>query len=867
MSRFGGWNRVDRQRLRKAVLDNDLGPMIRADASRATELICKASIDPEATRRAGSLPYEEGLGITEAPRWLAAVPERGPFLQLLMHDIDSGLDCILTLVDHATARWQENTSLEDDSEIGELDPFVVAIDGDEVALLGDAKVLHWHRNDGNAPTVLACGLMALESFLYRRLDADENIDPHLGRLKESRSAAIWGLLADIARYSPSLLRDQLSPLISSASLLSLDKLYAAQSHLHLGMAGIADRVYAERLHKWNAMPHRKTPLIDPLMRDVLSGEGLVEEMAAARELWRRQDPERWKHLIAQADPVNHSRREMENGAVIFEYVVPEELRPEVDASNKEVADSQFWLTGPYKIREWIDAESTPSDQQIEEFWISVQSKLEQPTGGDLFDAGVRSREDLECGIAALLVLRAREWLRSHPEREQWCRQALLAPFEGQPPRTHDFDFAEESSSERWDSFCADAIPILWSECPADVELRSAIARLAVHLHHLTIRKTFLAVAKQPALAEGLRQLEHLSLHWARFRSWRSERRHRERHADLDFGPSPPVDALPDIEGPTRRALDDFVEGSLVASPSLGDWLADTPESMLGPAMDARHRALSKLDLSYLIPARVHLPVTLSSVDEQERARRIEFATELAELVVTGLPLEDRSRGGPHEEDNSVYTLLAEMTLATPPVAARKIWQPIFSLGEPAHRWIEHFLGDVWSLTLSQDSVPEQFPTLIKEMIAFAAATESWRGRQGGSDLALALIGLMQWTSTLFSEKHRPLIEDLLPEWAEWVQPRLDSRWFAVPFVRFLGGDAAEPVRLDALSWLAEAERSGWEEDGERDDVIAELLLKIVAREPAALRGGEQTSADARYLLARLAGRGQPVALELSNRLG
>jgi len=866
MSRFGGWGRIDRQRLRKAILEADLGPMIRADPTAAAELVRETVLDPEARSRATS-PWEEPLGITGAPFWMTAAPERGPFLLLLQVNAEVGLNCIIDLVEHATERWVAagtDTPENPFADSKEQDLFEIVLEGKQVRLVGDANVLHWHRNDGHAPVILACALMAIESYLYRRLDSDESIDAELERLKRSRSLAIWGVLTEVARYKPALLRDQLAPLLSSAALLLADKLYAIRSQTHLNLAGIGDRVFGERSRSWNAMPHRKTPILEPLMRDVLTGEALADELSAARERWHEQDPERWKHLIAQTDPANHSRREFENGAVVLEYVPPEELRDEVEESNQEAASAQFWINLPYRIREWIDKGIRPEDEAIEEFWNSVQQRLgELPADDEIFSVGVRRREDLESGIAALLVLRAREWLRSHPDREQWCRQALLSPFEGSPPPTHPFDSPGEMAIDTWDSFCAEALPVLLAEDPADTELRSAVARLAIHPHRLTVRKAFFAVSRQAALAETLRELEHVSLSWARFLSWRQEVRHRERHAELDFGEAPSVDSLPDLETPTREALEDFTSGQLSPAPRLRTWLEETPDSMLGPAMDARHRALSKLDLAYLIAARSYLPISFDDAEKEGRERRVEFATELAEHITTGLIEEGTNPEGPFEEENAAYTFLAEMTLSVPVGSARRIWGPILALGGTAQRWVDHFLGDLWGLALSREVLPPGFPVLIKEMITFATNAPNWRQVRDSSELCLRLAGLRPWPT----ERHASLVEELLPEWEEWVRPKVKDAWFTRGLLQFLTRPTADPVRAEALAWLAARERGGQPVNPELDEMTSELLLVISVREPRLLRGNDEPAFNGRYLLSRLAGRGQPLAVELSARLG
>ena len=127
-----------------------------------------------------------------------------------------------------------------------------------------------------------------------------------------------------------------------------------------------------------------------------------------------------------------------------------------------------------------------------------------------------------------------------------------------------FDSPLEEPTERWDVFCADAIPRLLAEAPDDLALRSAVVRLAVNPHYTTVSRTFTEIARHTALATDLHRLEHVSLVWARFCSWRHELRHREETARHGFGAVSAPAALPDLRTPTREALDAFTTGNAVS---------------------------------------------------------------------------------------------------------------------------------------------------------------------------------------------------------------------------------------------------------------------------------------------------------------
>jgi hypothetical protein len=867
VSRFGGWNRVDRERVRETVLEADLSPLIGADASGAARLIVAAAWDD--TREEGpSWDLDDhGPSITEAPDWHVAVPERGPFFRLLIEDPEAGLDCVVSIAERATMHWAEiqrgYTGEEPEYVAGNPDELSVLIDDGRRQLIGDASLLAWHRGTGSEPKVLACALMAIEAYLYRQLDAGEDIAPLLTRLIASDSVAVWGVLTEVARYRPELMWGRLQPLITSPGLLMADRIATLGGASLLPFLGFLDKVHIERAQKWGGMPHRKLPLAELLIRDAFQNREAAEKLTRARKIWREEDGERWKHLIAQLDPANRRLRRFEDGSFILDYEPPAELQAEIKDANTEVTGSQVWLGLPGKLRKWIDERSEPSSEELESFWGDSQKAIEQPADQHLLSQGLIAKADLECGVAALFVICAREWLRSHPEREDWCRQALLAPFEGEPPATHDFDSAEQFSSDSWDGFCADALPLLWAESPQDADLRSGVARLAIHLHSETVQRTFRATAGDPNLAQGLAELEHLSLHWARFKLWRQARRHAYEYDESEI--PEPFTKLPDFEPTTRDALNGFVAGTLGPPPRLRDWLAETPDGVMITRRARCQPVLHSLSLSYLVAARLHLARGEGTEDHPQRA---EFAADLAYSLVGKLVPEgvDRVKGTPYTEERHALDLLGRLTLDLSGDDAAAIWKPILEAGEPARYWVESYLGELWSAGLSDDRLNAKLVSVIKPILVFAEKHWSSSGR-GGVDLGLRVAGVDVLQRSLWTEERQSVLTELEPEWSEWVKPRLTGTWFARYFAHFLGAPAAAVVRGEALTWLADAERNREYTDGDLDEATAELLLVVYAQEAELISGRGVAAKAARYLLSRLAGRGIPLALELSARLG
>ncbi len=156
--------------------------------------------------------------------------------------------------------------------------------------------------------------------------------------------------------------------------------------------------------------------------------------------------------------------------------------------------------------------------------------------------------------------------------------------------------------------------------------------------------------------------------------------------------------------------------------------------------------------------------------------------------------------------------------------------------------------------------------MIKRILDFAEKHWSRSGR-GGVDLGLRVAGIDILHRSLWTEERQSVLTDLEPAWSEWVKPRLVGTWFARYFAHFLEAPAAVAVRAEGLSWLADAERNREYTDGDLDEATAELLVVVYAQEAELISGPGTAAKAARYLLSRLAGRGIPLALELSARLG
>lgn len=835
-----------------------LVPLMQTHPERAAELILAALLrEPGGQYLTGLRP---DLGIVDDIARGRSLPEGGPLLAFFVHAPDVALTTLMRLVDHATAAWSTSEAARIQDEA--IDPpFEILLNEEEVVLVGDFDVMHWHRGAPQVPEQLASALMALEQYLYRKLDAGESVDDLLRELMTSRSVAIFGVLVEVACYEPDLLRGPLAPLATSAALILADRQYKHRDHGYLLMAfNITER---RRLEMWHRMSHRTSPLDREILQLAVAEGVLVDELEAGRYLWARDPNNRWRFIVAQMDPANYVPVDVEDEGKAWILRLPSDLQNEVDSDRDDLEAQQWWLTAPMRLAQSLKADAPMTDDEAQDLWDDVQQRLSDPPADEFFADGVVQCADVECGTAAVLLVRAPAWVERHANVTAFCHQALVTPFM-EPPPTHIFDSSTELVDLSWDGFAAIAIPLLWEREPQDSDLRECAARLATHRHLNTVQRFLAALTQRSALPDDLRRLEVLSLHWARYLSWvREYRQRRERTEHWPEGPR--AEDLPDIETPTEEAFAAFVDGSLTMdAPPLGQYIDDTPAGIISPEADPIYRLASAVDISYLMAAHTHLLSLPDGLPDPERARRLDVATQMSTLFAAALVPGERGdvEGTPSNEERTLHTLLAEMIVHADGDAARPIWQPILAAGGPAHYWVSSFIRETWRAALAEDPTPPEFVGLVKEMMAFGAEQSSWSGFFA-DELELELLCLNRFGYPRMEERHRPLLAALQPEWNDLAARQVRSSYSAHPLVAFLGEPAAADIVETGLQWLVEREHEGHPQDDDLDEQTATTLAKLAGRDPRIFR--DQPAAA--EVLAALVARLNPVALQLNGQLG
>ena len=866
-------------RLRKVLLDTDvLVPVMARAPATAAEILIRASLGRRGPRRAyrydhaPSVPLVTATEVTNAPRWHVPLPLRGPFLAFLKQAPEHAIAAILTLVERATESWAARER-DDGHSVMTVD---IGVDGPDI-WTGDAGLLFWHRGDRYDSTVLTSALMALERWLYDERDEGHDITAVLERLlSKAKSVAVLGVLTELVCREPALLTGPLKPLMASLRLLHWDRQGKVLGEFSVGAgvylaSGLEPDWIAKAYREWSGLEHRRRNLYDLALGTVVRTDELREFWASVRARWTDQldadDTELgWHQLqIAAFDPANYRRVEFAPGQVGFEFTAPPELESVVEEMNDQSRQAQinlFWSSFPMKARGLLDQQQELPDDELEAFWTQMTAVLADPqvTASEQFS--LSSRADVECGVAAVLIVRGHEWLRNHVDHADWCRAALIRAVASPPdPSPHDSD--GNLMTARWDIFCAEALPVLWAAAPNAEQLRRAIARLALDRHTLTVRALHARVgAHRTALGAEVTRLQHLAIKWA-------ER--RANHVD-EFGSyhdGPAID---------EQLVTAFVTGQLEAelpTDLVSAWLNEPkPEpdrTDRAPSMGPRHRKRQRryrIDIEWLTPVFDWLPSLEEAVDAVERAAWVRFWSGVAEVVAARIDCDDDEEVDfPYDPDRWALRRIARCVLELEDNAtARDMWNPIIRAGEAARHWVETYLDALFTFALYPAHPPTAFLPRWNEMVATARGSSRWP--RWAHEIGASLVGLGSTPIKLWDERHAALVDLMIDTYADWLPERLTNPWLARTFAIFLAKDAAGPLLKLGLVWLRDAEnaRTSQSYRDEADEALAELLVHVEQTQPWMFRGTNDASVAARELLQTLAARQVRVALVLLQNL-
>lgn len=876
----------------EACLDTAAFPaLVRARPDAALEVLLAVCIEP---------PQHEDFGRSSMPEtgldhWDGGDPPlycRGPFLQFLKEAPDQGLSFALRLVNFASRQFCEGHGL------------TVHIGNEARLWCGDPNVFRWHHDwPITFGSTVHCVLMAVERWLYEKIDRGEDIAPWISRiLRESESLAFAGLLFDVGKYRPALFAGILKPLLQNWLFLDWDRQISALRRSGgsdaMGLWANQPRPMIDLGRAWYRMPHRQDLLLyigGGIVETLIADEAERAFLAQLRAGWvsdlnGEETPEALRLLSERLNPDNYSFETRDGKRVAVSFDWSEEVKQKNEEDLQRIATDQTITNFPFQMRRLLDSDQRFPQDQLPQFWEFVQG-LEDHAPRLANDGDPLHRiEDLLCGAIAVLVIKHHDWLAADPERMAWCR-AKLESMVRQPPAPLRFDSATADGDRKWDSFAGEAGVALLAHDRDDALARCLVAGGVLSFHYTTTSRTLVrASQRREQLGEDFDRMLSLAVRWAAQRPALNlaQRLRIDTDAEDDHaGKEALIEEFVDQRLPTE--LPDILELSAQAEREIEAMRArQFPESTRmrrrerstrrpGSEVETLHRGRLSVDTRVLSAAFAWLDLEAARPDE--RAKWLGLVRTFLDITL-GLipkindPRRQRTEDHADEFDAWVYGVVAR-TIPSMTAAEdhRTLWQPILDRGPPAHQWIERFFWEWFTVGVRAAQTPERFTEIWSVMIEHALQSPAWDPATGRSyELDDAVFWLLGLGTRINKIGERPEFAAALSG-MEGLFARAAGRWFKKSrlvsgFLYWLMQPAAVGLLVPAIRWLAPVvptfDSYDWR-DGLEGNLIP-FLRTCWERKGQQISADPDLERDFRALLATVVSRGSHAAIALRDHV-
>lgn len=800
--------------------------------------------------------------LTDSSQWFPPFYDRGPFLNLLTIHSAIGLETIIKLVNFTTDRWLEwqkwRAANERDSEWFPREKINfdirVPFDDGEQIWVGDERWFFSCRDTTSAPDILVSALMALEKWFYGQLDQKQEIENIvIDILNRTRSLALAGLLIGVGRRESKLFLGPLLPFLSVLEIYHFDLNHqiGGERHQMIGWGRHSQREY-EAIREWHGMPHRTKSLEHIVLELLFKNITFQNNIEDIRMKWQERLKQESKEgsvddllfrLYHQFNLKNWYWEPGDENSLKLIFQEPEEMITRNRVAQQRYKDRQDIMCLPFQCRQVIDGKKELSEIEFEQLLERAESLVELDFDEVLDNRSLVSKEDMACGLIAVAVCKFRNWLNAK-EQELDCLNALVEIVLNPPPRIA-FDVAESITDNGWDSFCADALPVLWADNQAMPELRQAIGSLVFSFHYETVKRLFKQIATvRNQLGDDYLRLQHLLLCWSVLRY-----RFDVLNGNL-WGQEPSCreELIAEADGLLRQ----FVDASL--SPNIPQWKTldhafnDNRPSLCDPSTKKYYPRSPCLDLQLICSAYEWIAGLDKAHNKTERNHWLEFWIQSVEtlswMLGEGNPGIEEIDGTPYEFDRWLFQKLPPILISTQSThEAESLWCPILKLGVPAHYWIDDFLNNWWIYGLPNDAERQQYFLLVwKDMWKFTKTSPAWndKGKRSWnmSKSYCALMGLGELTLAVdfWNADKSSLVKTMAEEFRLWCEAHLSDETCAQAFIRFLSMPAATSLQIVGIKWLDQtiAQRGFWYDSYKRiDQQLADLLdhcQKLIERD-------------------------------------
>lgn len=895
----GPKRRVD-EHFSEAVLNGDaLRSLMLSRPVIAQELILATYIEAPQHQN----EYESSMRLNDggfAHQWkhTPAMYISGPWLLFLRINPGYALATIIRITDFATDRWLEGFRSFNRSK--DAPGYRIHFADGYKDYVGGADVYNWHRYMNNDAVGVESALMALEKWLYERIDQKEDITSDITRiLQESKSSAFLGLLVAVGLYNLDLFKGVLLSLFSNMDLFQTQRSTLMNSTWKIGF-GITWVRYGKQIsgqvQTWNEMPHRQYHLFEVARQYMLFDPEVEKHIATFRDRWaadaarlRGKDsslPSPVELFIAQLSRDNYEYRDAGNGQVAIEFKAGPKLQARLDRERERPELNLACIGITHQARQTIDEKRALSDKDS----VAAYAQLQRITESASIDAMflLYRRDAIAAGIA--LILNAGQSVATPgTEAEQYCVDQLLKlAAEDATPR--DFE-SPESILDGADLFMSEAAIVLilrGSEAP---EIWKILLNGVFAYRYPATDKLMIRLREQRSDTRlRFYELATALFLWSVVRGPASAKTHRN---DLNVL-KPYRDLI--IERFFRGhfklrkysaayllALNHrFARYMLLGTPNW-EWheqriaLMATSPKMLGNR-NKLHRVESYMDMDVLRYGFNFLGQFEGLRAPDAPVLRAFFQT-LMDLEMAGLP---DSPDTDSDEFQNQYQFddwlmsLASIYFATLPLeeAVEAVASPILSLGVGAHAWIADFLKAFFRWAPSLCPTAEDLAERWRALVAFTSSSPRWNAenvklRYYLEQLYRDLFGMSGHPSYAADKGLAAPLLLLLRELGDWCDRWLKEPDFVAAFGRFLSASEGREIISFGIIRIAAAlpaMQNRKSRNGDLEDALSAATQHIWKVENELVRTPGEVTEAFRSVVSFLTARLVPEAISLQAKI-
>ena len=857
--------RVD-DRFRRLVLHEQATlALYRVAPAQAVEVILAVMIEdsPEEESDSG-IDRSYGLEADDAAHptgfW------RSPFFALLNVSPEPAIAAISTLVAFCTERWSQAFELEvDEGEEGEVAPSITLTlpDGSTRTYAGDSELFLWVQEDSLDSGQLNSALDALERFLCSRIDDGVDVSTWVSSLLEtSGSVGMLGVLVNVAKHQPDLLRGPLRSLFGSAELIrwDLDRIEHQRQRLQFNPDLMGPGAGETGAGLWLKAPHRLTTLV-AIAADWAAAGTVPDWLGAVAGDWPTPETPkgRLEHrtLMALMDP-SHYQPPEGGGDRIF--VQPADLAADIEAYEAPHRPALTHLTFRYTVKAWLEDGRPFSPEGA----ASVAAYMASIAGDG--DARIDHQETNAIAAASVLVLLGDAWLRTQPETAARVKATIRAAAVGLPA-TVDATRREVHLGTGMLDVLAQAVATLWGEegqtwdpavlsvlTSGDTRATRALVETA-HAHRASLGARWWRLMEVAVwgsalflLRPGYGDPDAAYDRWSRWLAWL-------RRRDLTAPAS--IDSI-DFAGVQAR-LDRLIDDRSARDVDRSEWRGRRGRLHIRDGLLAEAFA-------WLVEIGQAPPVFLG--DDSRLLLRLfdHLRPRLAQ------PVGSRHQPPvPNKFEYAVIAKMAELSLTEP--ANGQSWRRVIEVGPEAKIVVSQFLQGLFRRLTPQTS--DRFFAIWTAMIDEVATSVRWRDEGLSYERARLHRQMLGFESPDPLERLADLdrrMTEMIPRYAAWAAKNLTTESDNMAaFCRFLAGRCGRSLRAPGLGWVARAFRGDptpihWGRDNGIGEAALGLLNVLLEEDIDAVRRDPVLRDQMLSISAELASRSVVGALSLRGKI-